>query len=270
MNLRNHREPPITRLPPELLAQTFKILSAAEKLSCRAVGHRWGILIKTMWPGLDLAVWKEHRRQAKELEEPNFGTWNKNKRQLKGVEMVPISRLEDLVTQTCGRCVTCGDWYSLLLTDLRRFPQHKVFDYTNLRECVSEMCGTYLDKCDECEKHVCSECIIQGPDNYGRFCPLCRIECYICTKELYQKTESSLYTPSPPAPCSVCETHYCDNCDLVAKCDKCKNHYCTSCGPVYICGGCKTNCCEYCDQIFMCDECETYYCEACEPSHTCG
>ena len=46
------REPPLTRLPPELLALIFEGLDEEEKTLCATTHKYWQTLIKSLWPVL--------------------------------------------------------------------------------------------------------------------------------------------------------------------------------------------------------------------------
>ncbi len=49
----NAREPPLTRLPPELLALVFESLDKEERTLCLMSCWGWLVLIKSLWPELE-------------------------------------------------------------------------------------------------------------------------------------------------------------------------------------------------------------------------
>ena len=68
-----YMEAPLTRLPPELLALVFEGLDKEERMLCTITRQQWQVLIKSLWPELevkpeDMLYWAAKKGYAECLE----------------------------------------------------------------------------------------------------------------------------------------------------------------------------------------------------------
>eukprot|EP01084_Bolivina_argentea_P258239 435287_1 len=156
-------------------------------------------------------------------------------------------------------------------------------NYLSFKKCRSCYSVAWCDqfkriKCNECNKHFCSECdeTLKCNGCGSTICVSCEddwVGCDVCHKSFCDGCHFFVSNGM----CDECQGDECDICgsdernvDVSSKCCNCKNLLCDSCKKECLCtcmkcGGEYIYCGNYCDKSTICHSCNCYvledYCE---------
>lgn len=118
--------------------------------------------------------------------------------------------------------------------------------YTTCKDCDATICfgsGCHdgFENCNDCNKIVCSSCLIGCTSCENQFCQSC------------------------PRACAYCANTVCDECKV--ECNNCKNYYCPDCSNE-TCNECEKSVCKSCNDN-ECEHCGVSVCSSCNDRHNC-